>query len=196
MHKLNFPYKVITKNKLIVISGCSSGGKSTLLTELSNNGYTVMPEVGRELVKEQLALNSGILPWKEPARFCELLVEKSIDRYHEATKFKSVKDGVIFFDRSFLEGISYFQTLNINKYDYLINDLRYYSTIFMVPPWQEIFCEDAERKNSFKNAVEEYDRLVEHYIKYGYDLVILPRVSVKERYQFVVDNIKGYSSEK
>ena len=41
-------------NKLIVISGCSSGGKSTLLEELKNNGYAVIPEVGREIVKEQL----------------------------------------------------------------------------------------------------------------------------------------------
>ena len=181
------------ENKLIVISGCSGGGKSTLLAELSKNGYTVMPEVGRELVKEQLELNSGILPWKEPTRFCELLVEKSVERYHEAIKLKSVKENAIFFDRCFLEGISYFQAINIpgkNKYDHIINELRYYPVIFMAPPWEEIFCEDEERKNSLKNAIEEYDRLLEYYVKYGYELVILPKVSVKKRYQFIVDNIQ------
>ena len=183
----------MNKNKLIVISGCSGGGKSTLLAELSENGYTVIPEVGRELVKEQLELNSNILPWKEPTRFCELLVEKSVERYHEAIKLKSVKDNAVFFDRCFLEGISYFQTLNIpdaDKYHHFVDELRYYSTIFMAPPWEEIFCEDAERKNPFKNAVEEYDRLLEYYVKYGYELVILPKFSVKDRYQFIVDNIK------
>lgn len=177
-------------NKLIVISGCSGSGKSTLLAELRNNAYTVMPEVGRELVKEQLALNSNILPWKEPIRFCELLIEKSVERYHEAARFKSVKDDEIFFDRCFLEGISYFQTLNIHKYDHIVNELRYYPVIFITPPWEEIFCEDEERKNSFQNAVEEYDRLLEYYVKYGYELVILPKVSVKERYQFIIDKIK------
>ena len=183
----------MSENKLIVISGCSGGGKSTLLAELSENGYTVMPEVGRELVKEQLALNSDILPWKEPTRFCELLVEKSIERYHEAAKFTSVKDNAIFFDRCFLEGISYFQTLDIpsaNKYDHIVNELRYYPAIFMTPPWEEIFCEDSERKNSFKNAVEEYGRLLEYYPKYGYELVILPKISVKKRYQLIIDKIK------
>jgi predicted ATPase len=30
-------------NKLIVISGCSSGGKSTLLAELQQSGYSVIP---------------------------------------------------------------------------------------------------------------------------------------------------------
>lgn len=182
------------KNKLVVISGCSSGGKSTLLSELSDHGYTVMPEVGRELVKEQLALNSDALPWKEPTLFCEILVEKSIERYREATRLKLVKDNVIFFDRCFLEGISYFQTINIHKYDHIVSELRYYPVIFMTPPWEEIYCEDTERKNSFKNAVEEYDRLLQRYINYRYKLIILPKVSVKERYQFIIDKIIGFDS--
>lgn len=183
------------KNKLVVISGCSSAGKSTLLAELSDNGYTVMPEVGRELVKEQLSLNSDALPWKEPILFCELLIQKSIKRYHEAMQFESVKDNVIFFDRCFLEGISYFQTINIHKYDHIVSELRYYPAIFMTPPWEEIFCEDAERKNSFGNAVAEYDRLLEYYVKYGYELITLPKVSVKERHRFIIDQIKGHSHD-
>lgn len=179
------------KKRLIVISGCSGGGRSTLLAELANNGYTVMPEVGRELVKEQLALNSNILPWKEPVHFCELLVEKSIRGYHDAIQYGAVKDDVIFFDRCFLEGISYFQTLAIHKYDHIVSELKYDPVIFMTPPWEEIFCEDAERKSSFKNAVDEYERLLEYYIKYGYELVILPKVNVEGRYQFIVDNIQN-----
>lgn len=62
----------------------------------------------------------------------------------------------------------------------------------MTPPWREIFCEDSERKNSFENAVEEYKRLLEHYDQYGYELVILPKISVCERYQFILDEIKGH----
>jgi len=49
------------QKKLIAISGCSGGGKSTLLAELKNNGYTVFPEVGREVVKEQLKIKGDIL---------------------------------------------------------------------------------------------------------------------------------------
>lgn len=109
------------QNKFIVISGCSGGGKSTLLAELKKHGYTIMQEVGRELVKEQILLQSDNLPWKEPIRFCELLIEKSTERYYAATRIKSVKDGVIFFDRCVLEGISYLQKLNIQQYDHIIN---------------------------------------------------------------------------
>jgi predicted ATPase len=176
------------KNRYIVISGCSSGGKSTLLSELSSNGYSVVQEVGREIVKEQLSVDGDILPWKKPIHFCEILIERSVIAYHEALKMPAAKDNLIFFDRSFLEGVSYFQTLEIdgaNKYDYLIHELRYYSTILMAPPWKEIFCEDGERKTLFKNAVEEYDRLSEFYAKNGYEIVELPKTSVKERFQFV-----------
>lgn len=35
------------KNRLVVISGYSGGGKSTLLSELNKQGYHVVPEVGR-----------------------------------------------------------------------------------------------------------------------------------------------------
>lgn len=186
----------MVKNKLIVISGASSGGKSTLLDELSKQGYTIIPEIGRRLVKEQLALNGNILPWENPLSFCEMLIERSIAAYHEANKLESVKDQIIFFDRSFLEGVCYYQTLNVlgaNKYDQFIREFRYYPIIFMVPPWKEIFCEDDERKKTFENAIEEYERLVKQFPKAGYELVEVPKMSVQERLKFILSYLKATS---
>lgn len=74
----------ISANKLVVISGCSGGGKSTLLSELNKQGYCVVSEVGRELVQEQLSTNGHITPWEKPREFCEMLVEKSVVAYHRA----------------------------------------------------------------------------------------------------------------
>lgn len=181
-----------TQNKFIVISGCSGGGKSTLLTELQKNNYSVVPEIGRELVKEQLAINGKILPWQEPLLFCEELINRSVAAYNQATQIKSAKEHMIFFDRCFLEGISYYQMLKPNdkKYNHLVKELRFYSTIFMAPPWQEIFCEDSERKNSFENAVEEYERLSKNYVEYGYELTLLPKSNVEQRLQFILKKTK------
>lgn len=173
-------------NKLIVISGCSGGGESALLTELSNNGYSVVPEVGREIVKEQLEVGGDILPWKKPDLFCEKLIERSVLAYHKANKMITATGQVVFFDRSFLEGISYFQSLNDNRYDHLIDELRYYPVILMTPPWKEIYCQDSERKHSFEDAVNEYGRLLKSYPAYGYQVVEIPKTSVEERYKFVV----------
>jgi len=100
-------------NRLFVISGCSSGGKSSLLSELQHRGYAVIPEVGREIVKEQLAIGGEIIPWQKPKEFCELLISRSIQAYDAARRMPSTKGQVVFFDRSFLEGVAYYQTLKV-----------------------------------------------------------------------------------
>lgn len=176
-------------NKLVVITGCSGGGKSTLVAKLEAQGYTTIPEVGRELVKEQLAIN-GVTPWDNPQDFCELLIDRSIAAYKKANNMPTAKDNIIFFDRCFLEGIAYYQTLKIDKYDYAIHELRYYPVIFIVPPWQEIYREDEERKHSFNDAVAAYNRDLTFYVQSGYQLIEIPKVNVKERVQFIIQQIK------
>jgi predicted ATPase len=171
-------------NKLILITGCSGGGKSTLLSELSSQGYSVVTEAGREAYKEFASIAAT-----EPIFMCEKIIARSVAAYHQACEITSAKDGVIFFDRSFLDCIGYYQALEIpdaNKYDHLIHELRYYPKVFMTPPWAEIFCQDEERKHSFADAVEEYERLVESYPKYGYEIVEIPKMSVKKRLEFVI----------
>jgi predicted ATPase len=116
-----------THNKLIVISGCSGGGKSTLINELSKMGYVVVHEAATEILNQQLKENGQKTPWQNPAGFCKLLIEKSVEDFHRAKAMTNVYDNTIFFDRSYLEGIRYYKKLNtidLNKYDFFINDLR------------------------------------------------------------------------
>ncbi|MBA2650780.1 MAG: AAA family ATPase [Tatlockia sp.] len=176
-------------NKLVVITGCSGGGKSTIIAELKDQGYTVVEEAGLALLREQIAKNSDITPWQNPIPFCELMVEKSIDLFHQAKKIQSVKNQVIFFDRCVLEGVSYFQNLGRQEYDYLIEELRYYPLIFITPSWEEIYCNDEERKHSFEKALKNYEREVEFYPKCGYQIIEVPKQSVKERVKFILSAI-------
>jgi len=181
-------------NKLIIISGCSGGGKSTLLAELSNQGYTVIPEVGREIVKEQLSAKGNSTPWQNPKSFCELVIERSKTRYYCGKTLQGAKDRLIFFDRSILDGISFYQTLNIknnDQYDSLISQLRYYQDVFFAPPWEEIFLADDERKHSFEDAVSEYHRLLKFYAQSGYQIINLPKITIKDRVQFILSKIKN-----
>lgn len=69
------------KNKLIIITGCSGGGKSTIIDSLSKIGYSTIPEPGRIIVKDEIANNSNKLPWSDPMGFCDLLIKKSIIFY-------------------------------------------------------------------------------------------------------------------
>lgn len=176
-------------NKLIIISGCSGGGKSTLLSELNRQGYSVMPEVGREVYREKLQAGIDVTTWENQKIICEEIIKGNVTAYHQAQAIVKAKDQKIFFDRSFLDCVSYYQELKVedsHKYDNLIEDLRYYPTILITPPWKEIYCQDEERKHSFEDAITENERSLNAYIKYGYQLLEIPKLSMEERLRFVL----------
>src|SRR6516165_9149624 len=50
-------------DRFVVISGCSSGGKSTLLAELGRRGHATVEEPGRRIVRQELAGDGSALPW-------------------------------------------------------------------------------------------------------------------------------------
>jgi predicted ATPase len=176
------------KNKLIVITGCSGGGKSTLTDTLNKMGYTTMPEAGRIIVKDQLTNNGDNLPWTNEMGFCNLLIEKSLVFYKNALLINNAKDNIVFFDRSFLDAVSYYQAhteKDVDSYNALIEQFKFSNPVFMTPPWKEIFSEDAERKHSYEAAVSEYDRLKQFYPKHGYTVIDIPPSSIEKRIEFI-----------
>ena len=56
-------------SRFVVISGCSSGGKSTLLMELGRRGYATVEEPGRRVVKEEMLGEGLALPWVDEIAF-------------------------------------------------------------------------------------------------------------------------------
>jgi len=57
----------------------------------------------------------------------------------------------------------------------------------LVPPWPEIYVtDDPERRHDLDLAVSENERLLEVYPSLGYELTILPKVSVAERADFIL----------
>jgi predicted ATPase len=51
---LAVPGRAISMENFVTISGCSSGGKSTLLVELRRRGFAMIDEPGRRIVAEEL----------------------------------------------------------------------------------------------------------------------------------------------
>jgi predicted ATPase len=49
-------------NDFFVISGCSGGGKSSLLAELARRGFATIEEPGRRVVREELASDGEAVP--------------------------------------------------------------------------------------------------------------------------------------
>lgn len=67
--------------------------------------------------------------------------------------------------------------------------VRYARTVFIAPHWPTIFGEDAERRQTAREAEATHDAMVQAYAELGYDLMPLPQVSVAERAAFVQEQI-------
>ena len=177
-------YSPADREQLIVISGCSSGGKSTLLAEMARRGYTVFPEPGRQIVKEALFIGSDALPWQDGAKFTELCVSRAMHFYNSARPAGCP----VLFDRSMVDNITGMQRAGRPMPPGFVAALslyRYARRVFMTPPWEELFVSDRERRHGFAAAVTEYQGLLQSYPANGYDVVLIPKAPVAARADFL-----------
>ncbi|WP_082461156.1 AAA family ATPase [Devosia sp. Leaf64] len=173
-------------NGLIIISGCSGGGKSTLLTELSRRGFAVIEEPGRRIVIEEEAAGGSALPWLDLKGFLTRAV--SLSREDLATA--STLDGPVFFDRGLFDALSGLAEVTGNRgVLYEAGYPSFHKTVFLTPPWPEIYRRDAERQHGLDAALVEYERLKRDYPAMGYDVIELPKIPVVARADFVISTL-------
>ena len=177
-------------NRFVVLSGCSGGGKSTLLSELRRRGYATVEEPGRRIVQEETEKGGSALPWVD----LEAFARRAIDVARADLQKAGTRTGWVFFDRSLVDAVT---ALDQIKPDPVAERMgvahRYHQTVFLTPPWPEIHTPDAERKLGWGEAVAEYERLVLAYPKLGYRTVVLPKVSVEQRADAVLAELMGVS---
>lgn len=89
-------------DRFVVLSGCSGGGKSTLLDELRNRGHATIEEPGRRIVKAESAHGGTALPWIDLAAFTRRAIEVALADREEARN----RPGRVFFDRSLVDAAS------------------------------------------------------------------------------------------
>ncbi len=169
-----------------VISGCSGGGKSTLLTELAHRGFAAVAEPGRRVVDAEVAGGGSALPWLDMEAFLRRAIDLAISDYAAALK----TNRPTFFDRSLVDAASALEALTgeaaIARY---CNDHRYAHRVFMAPPWPEIFVADDARRHGLPDAIAEYDRLAMLYPSLGYDMRVLPKSCVADRADLIVKDV-------
>jgi len=171
-------------DRFFVITGGPGSGKSTLVEALIGPGCFGMPEAGRAIIQDQVAIGGGALPWADRSMFAELMLAWELRSYREALK----QSGPVVFDRGLPDVVAYLRLCGLSVPSHAeraARGFRYHHRVFIAPPWKEIFAQDAERKQSFEEAQATYEALVESYSALNYELILLPRSSVEERVKFV-----------
>ncbi len=173
-------------DRFVVISGCSGGGKSTLLIELGRRGYATVEEPGRRIVKEEMLGGGLALPWVDEIEFARRAIALALADRITANRVA----GWMFFDRGLIDATAALQHLTGEQTLATLGQAdRYHPRVFLTPPWPEIYVTDPERRHGLNAAIAEYQRLLDVYPSLGYEVTILPKVGVPERADFVLHTL-------
>ncbi len=172
----------------IVITGGPGTGKSTVIAELEQRGFQCMHEISRQVTLDARENGVDQLFLSDPLLFSKLLLEGRVQQYTNASK---LSQEIVFFDRGIPDVHSYMNFTN-TKYPivYIENSEKHkYSTVFLMPPWKEIYASDNERYESYDESLTIYTFIKESYLQLGYDIIEIPFGSVQFRTNFILESL-------
>ena len=162
-----------------VLTGGPGAGKSTLLEAMQAKDVSIYPEAARAILQRS---NGMKMRAERPMDFAMAMLDADLEAWHAAGPNLSL------YDRGFpdivgfleLEGLPVPQAL-----DRVCREHRYNGTIFRATPWREIYATDIQRTQAWDEAVASNEAVTTAWQRYGYELIDLPQVSVRDRADFV-----------
>ena len=167
----------------VVITGAPGAGKTTLLNELAARGYAAVAESARAIIAARLA--AGLSPRPEPATFAREILDEDMRKFLEPPH----SDGAIFYDRSAVEALAMLHEVSPladDELESMLSACSFHRTLFVLPPCEAIFVNDAERDQPFAHAVDVHPRIVSWYLRCGYRVDEVPRLPVSQRADHVL----------
>jgi len=168
----------------IIVTGGPGAGKTTLLLALQARGYTIVGDSARAIIQDRR--RRGLSPRPNAYEFVHETLRMEIENFvhHAATP------GHVFFDRSVLDalcGLDRITPLSEGELNTWLGTYQYFPKVFLLPPWKEIYTNDAERDHTFEHAEWANSITQAWYHRLDrYQLIELPKVSVAERCTFVL----------
>ena len=179
----------LKNSNLFIMSGGPGGGKTTPLLELEKLGVAHVPEVARQIIQEQVQTGGNALPWADRQRYTELMLERSIESFHENTPAAKP----LLADRGIPDTLGYARLIGLPETAWIeaaCRQYRYAPVVFLAPPWMEIYETDGERKQDFAEAERTYDVVKDVYRDCGYETIVLPKVAPPERARFILEQLR------
>ncbi len=170
----------------IVISGPPSSGKTTLINALDHLGYKTNGDISRLIIENHLKEGNNISQIREND---ETLQKEILLAMVNKAEELSIKE-LIFHDYSFPDNIPYLKINNLNIPHEFIFYSKYYKfrNIYICEPLS--FVRDGIRTESLSEQKELYNLIWENYLSLGYNPILLPRLSLNERINLIINNLK------
>lgn len=186
LHSINLDLP--SRKGRFVLTGGPGFGKSTVIAELGERGFEVFEEAALKVLRRGFMPVSRTLTWEARKEF-DREVKRVIERDYRS---KGVGKAT-FYDRGFPDflGWAEYYGLGIGA---ALDDVYahpYENTVFMVPPWREIYRSHRERPFSFEEACEIGNAVRRGYERCGYSIVCLPKTSAATRALVVIDAVKN-----
>ncbi|HAU0495579.1 TPA: AAA family ATPase [Legionella pneumophila] len=176
---------VTIKPNFFILTGGPGSGKTSVLTALAQKGFLTVPEVGRKIIKEQQLIAGNAIHTGDRDAFLELMLRYSLEDYQQMQQERTT----VFFDRGIPDLYSYAKAFchkENNQVNHAVEQYIYCRTVFLFPPWEEIYTNDRERQQDFREAMQTYMALKEGYQHCGYTLIEVPLFPVERRVNFIL----------
>lgn len=174
----------MNNNFKILLIGGPATGKSSVLNLLKKEGYPVFPEISRSVTLEAQKQGVSQLFLSDPLLFSRKLLEGRVKQYEQAQQSSET----VFIDRGIPDITAYLDYKNDDypeEFDEANENYRY-DLIFLFPVWQDIYESDNERYESFEEAETIQKYIEESYENLGYNSIVMPKTTVKERVKFIL----------
>lgn len=167
-----------------IITGGPGFGKTSIIQGLQSMKRKTFDEVAREIIKEEMDMGSDHVPWMDNLNFSRKVLDRQIEQFNQST-------GITYFDRGAPDILAYIhfnQQDSFSELDDFLKSEKYDEKVFIAPPWEGIYANDLERKESFEEACEIHLHLTRVYTHLGYNLIEIPKLSITERVSFILNH--------
>ena len=173
------------KTNWYVITGAPSSGKTAVISALEQLGYPVVHEVARNYIDKELKkgksieqIKAHILSFERHVLYKKLEIEKSLP-----------KDAPVFLDRAVQDSIGYYILEGLPPDEPIKKSKQtLYKKIFLFERLQ--FEKDGVRSENDKIAAKLDHILKESYQMLGYEIIIVPLLSIDDRVDFILKVIE------
>lgn len=183
--------------KRVVITGGPSTGKTAVVEVLQQKGHHCFEEVIRAMTLAKKAEESDvvfesnpIVSVADPEAFNQMILDARVDQYKSTIESSHE---LVFFDRGIPDVLAYMDCFQ-QEYDESFENAciaNKYDLIFLMPPWKEIHVVDNERFESYEESLRINECLANSYTSFGYDVQIVPKDTILNRVEFILDRIKN-----